>query len=73
MISGLVGITSFSLYNFILLIAGFVILVLGLTFLMDALADMKTKQTVMASLDTLLGVGLNIIGLAVMFYIWVLL
>jgi hypothetical protein len=73
MISGLVGITSFSLYNFILLIAGFVILVLGLTFLMDAFADMKTKQTVMASLDTLLGVGLNIIGLAVMFYIWVLL
>ena len=73
MISGLVGITSFSLYNFILLIAGFVILVLGLTFLMDALADMKTKQTVMASLDTLLGAGLNIIGLAVMFYVWILL
>ena len=73
MISNVVGITSFSLFNTILLIASFVLLVLGLTFLMDALADMKTKQTVMASLNTLLGAGLNIIGLAVMFYVWVLL
>ena len=73
MINGIISITSFSLYNTILLIAGFVIMVLGLTFLMDALADMKTKQNVMASLDTLLGAGLIIIGMAVMFYVWVFL
>ncbi len=73
MISNLVGITGFSLYNIILIIAGFVIMVLGLTFIMDALADMKAKQTVMASLDILLGAGLIIIGAGVMFYVWIFL
>ena len=70
MISGLVELTSYSLYNIILLVAGFVIMILGVTFFMDAYSDMKTKKRMMASLDTILGAGLNVIGISVMYYIW---
>jgi len=48
-------------------------MVLGLTFVMDALADIKAKQQVMATLDILLGAGLIIIGAGVMFYVWIFL
>ncbi|MBN1682032.1 hypothetical protein JW865_00580 [Candidatus Bathyarchaeota archaeon] len=62
-----------SLYNIILLLAGFVLMILGLTFFMDARSDMKSKKKLMVGLNTLLGAGLNIIGISVMYYVWFML
>ena len=73
MYSTLVGITAWSLYNSILILAGFVLSVLGLTFLRDGVNDYKTKQRVMSVLDTLLGFGLVIIGVAVAMYTYIFL